>query len=183
VLGLDANAAAMVAPSRRTLVAGRGGLPNAAFALAAIERPPAELSRRAHEVTVLFPWGSLFRGIVGSDDIALAGLASLAASGADLHVLASFARRDADALGIDPARLADHLGIAAAWAAHDLELLDHRPATTAEVADSGSSWSSRLRTSPDRTVIHLRGLRGPSRSPRATHGSGSRGRRAWSMWH
>lgn len=159
MLGLDANAAGMVASSRRSFVAGRRGLPNAAFAVARIERPPVELHCRARSITVHFPWGSLLRGIVGDDDHALAGLASLLAPDGTIDALASLAARDGLALELDPACILDRDRIAAAWAAHGLELLDHRPATLAEIAGSGSSWSKRLRASPDRTAIHLRGHR------------------------
>jgi 16S rRNA (adenine(1408)-N(1))-methyltransferase len=162
VVGLDANAAAMVEASRRTNVTGRGGLANAVFVVAAIETPPAELAGRASLVTVLFPWGSLLRGVVGLDDRPLAGIASLAAPGAPIEVVASVTGRDAVSAGVENGRLDDVDAIAGAWRAAGLELGDRRPATEAEVLASRSTWARRLASGGSggpRRVICLRGRR------------------------
>lgn len=159
VVGLDANADGMIAASRRTAVAGRGALANVAFAVAAVETPPAELVRQAALASVLFPWGSLLRGVLGCDDGALAGLASLLTPGGRIEVLASLAPRDTGSLGVAADRLADRDAIAAAWSCAGLDLLEHRPATSVELASAGSSWAKRLSSSPDRSVIRLAGRR------------------------
>ena len=46
----------------------RGGRPNALFVVAAAEAPPRELIGLADEVRILFPWGSLLRGVLGQDN-------------------------------------------------------------------------------------------------------------------
>jgi 16S rRNA (adenine(1408)-N(1))-methyltransferase len=154
VLGLDANAAGMADASRRTPPVGRrGSTPNAAFVVAAAEAVPGELVGRASLLTVNFPWGSLLRGILGCDDAALAGLASLLMPDGRIEVLTSLGARDAGSLGVSPDRLADRLAIAAAWLRHGLELISHRPATAPELAACGSSWSKRLRSSANRSVV------------------------------
>src|SRR5439155_18279811 len=95
VLGLDANASAMVEASRRAARAPRkGGLPNAGFILASAESPPSALEATAHLVTVRFPWGSLLRGVAGADAAVAAGIAGMVAPGGSLELLLATAARD-----------------------------------------------------------------------------------------
>jgi 16S rRNA (adenine(1408)-N(1))-methyltransferase len=91
----------------------------------------------AEELTIHFPWGSLLRGVLGHDETALAGLAALLAPGAAATALFSVTPRD----GVPGLRA----NVAAVYARHALALAPPRPATTAEIAASGSSWAKRLR--------------------------------------
>ena len=87
VVGIDAAASAMIDASRR---ADRRGPANAVFFAAGAEALVATpLAAHANLVTVLFPWGSLVRGIVGLDDAALCGVASLLAPDGRLEVAGS----------------------------------------------------------------------------------------------
>lgn len=134
----------MAEASRRAArPAARGGLPNAVFVVAAAESPPAELHARAALVTVSFPWGSLLRGILGTDDRAAAGLASFLAPDGALDALVSVTPRDGvDGIGsLDGAAL-DRL--AAAHRLSGLELVSAVPASSADVRASGSTWGRRL---------------------------------------
>jgi len=124
--------------------AGKGGLPNLIFAVAAAERPPAELRGRVDEVSVLFPWGSLLRGALALDKAAAAGIAALVAAGGFVEAIVSVADRDAAALGISPLEADDRSEIAQRWRRLGLELTDFRPATTAEIEASRSTWARRL---------------------------------------
>ena len=104
----------------------------------------------ATELAVHFPWGSLLRGVLGTDDAALAGMARLLAPGATGTVLVSVMPRDG-VPGIPvPARLA------AIYAGHRLRLVEARAATQVEVAASRSSWARRLRAGRERPVTLLR---------------------------
>jgi 16S rRNA (adenine(1408)-N(1))-methyltransferase len=148
VVGIDANAAGMADASRRAHR--RGALPNALFAVAAAEQPPAALHRRAEELTITFPWGSLLRGVLGHDDAVLAGIATLLAPGAAARVLVSVVPRD----GVPPVPPVERLS--AAYAPHGLALVEARPAAPEEIAASGSSWAKRLRAGAARPVTLLR---------------------------
>ncbi len=148
MIGVDANAAAMAASSRRA--ARREALPNALFVLAAAEHPPQVMKGLAGSLTVNFPWGSLLRGLLGHDDAVLAGVASLLAPGAGGQVLFSVVPRDGVPAIPAPARLS------AIYARHGLGLLESRPATPGEIAASGSSWAKRLRAGRDRPVTLAR---------------------------
>ncbi len=97
-----------------------------------------------------FPWGSLLRGVLGHDDAVLAGIASLLAPGAEAVALVSVTPRD----GLPPLPEPDDL--ADAYARHGLCLMEVRPATTAEIGASGSSWAKRLRAGEARPVTRLR---------------------------
>jgi 16S rRNA (adenine(1408)-N(1))-methyltransferase len=122
----------------------RGGLENALFVVAAAERPPAELAAIADEVTILLPWGSLLRGALARDDAgeASAGIASLVAPGGSARILVSVDPRDG--LGLAPVAAADADDLARRWAARGLALARLEPASSEEVAASGSTWARRL---------------------------------------
>lgn len=143
-IGMDASASAMAESSRRAAApVRRGGLPNAAFMLAAAESPPAVLAGKAGLVTVRFPWGSLLRGCIGADDAVAAGVAGLVAKGGTLELLLAPAVRDGlDGVPTDTTALID--AVSGAFAAHGLIPVLGRPATNAEVLASGSTWARRL---------------------------------------
>jgi 16S rRNA (adenine(1408)-N(1))-methyltransferase len=144
VLGLDANASAMVEASRCAARAQRkGGLPNAALILASAESPPPALRASADLVTVRFPWGSLLRGLVGADRAVAAGVAGLVAPGGTLELLLAPALRDG--LGGVPTSTDDLVGgIARAFGPSGFDIEDVQTATPAEAKASGSSWAKRL---------------------------------------
>jgi 16S rRNA (adenine(1408)-N(1))-methyltransferase len=162
VLGLDASAAAMTESSRRAARAERkGGLPNARFVVAAAEAPPDELAGVAHLVTVRFPWGSLLRGVVGSDDAVAPGLAGLVAANGALELLLAPIERDGlDGVPTDAEGLV--AGADAAFRPFGFELETVCRPTTEDVGTTGSTWARRLGTAragaaPERqpTLIRL----------------------------
>jgi 16S rRNA (adenine(1408)-N(1))-methyltransferase len=160
VIAIDAVAGGLAETSRRAgAAAGRGGIANLRCVRASAERPPVEIVGRADRVVVDFPWGSLARGVLGLDQDALRGLASLLRPGGHVDALVSIVERDRAAIGAGPERLADPATVARAWQAHGLALRELRPATAAEIAASGSRWSRRLRTDRSRTVTRLAGVR------------------------
>lgn len=141
-MGLDAVAGPMARASRRAArPETRGGRPNALFAVAGIEAPPAELFGLADLVTVRFPWGSLLRGVLGLDPRAQAGLASLVRPGGSVEALVSI--EPCDGQGDLRQWLADGC-LVASWSECGFELEEIRPARPSEVAASGSSWARRL---------------------------------------
>jgi 16S rRNA (adenine(1408)-N(1))-methyltransferase len=104
----------------------------------------------ADAMTINFPWASLLRGLLGHDEVVLAGVARLLSAGADASALVSVLPRD----GVPPIPEAEVL--AGAYARHGLQLAEVRPAAPAEVAASGSSWAKRLRAGRERPVTLLR---------------------------
>lgn len=161
VIGLDAAAASMSQASRR---ADRARVPNVLFLAAGVEAiPGSPVDGAADLVTVIFPWGSLLRGILGLDEVALEGVAAALTPGGRLAVLTSVVPSDRVA-GMPALTAAAEPAIREAWAAAGLSLDDFRPATDAEIRDSGSSWARRLRSNgTDRPVWHLTGTRTPAR--------------------
>jgi 16S rRNA (adenine(1408)-N(1))-methyltransferase len=143
VIGVDAAAAAMAESSRR---ADRRRMANVLFLADGVEHlVDSPLAGAADLVTVILPWGSLARGILGVDAAALAGIAAVLAPGGRLDVLVSVTPSDHVA---DLPRLAaaHATPIASAWSSAGLRLTSMTPATDAEVAASGSSWARRLRS-------------------------------------
>ena len=137
----------------------RGGLPNALFVVAAAECPPDELAGIADELTILFPWGSLLRGILALDDAAAAGVARLVRAGGRVEAMVSITERDG--LGLQPLCLEDRARIAVRWACHGLVLEEFAPAPPGQIAATGSTWARRLDASgarsagrrPDKTAL------------------------------
>jgi len=146
VLGMDAAADAMAEASRRAF---RHGPANALFLVAGAETlADTVLAGRIDLVTVTFPWGSLLRGVLGLDPVAMAGVAALIAPGGQLDLLASVVPSDwVDGIatldaGWEPA-------MCRSWAGVGLEIVSIRPATTAEIAATRSSWARRLAAERD----------------------------------
>jgi 16S rRNA (adenine(1408)-N(1))-methyltransferase len=156
-IGMDASAPAMGESSRRAAgPARKGGLPNAAFILAAAEAHPEVLARQAALVTVQLPWGSLLRGCVGADDAVAAGVAGLVAAGGTLELLLAPAARDGlEGVPTDAPALIE--AVHAAFIAYGLTPGIARPATQDEVRASGSTWARRL--GADRAPVLIRMVR------------------------
>jgi 16S rRNA (adenine(1408)-N(1))-methyltransferase len=156
VVGVDANAAGMLAASRRAAARpSRGGLPNALFVVAAAEALPAELEGVADLVTVHFPWGSLLRGLLGADPATMTGLIRVLRPGAILQLLVSSTARDRGA-GVAPIQAATLHALAESSASWGLAVTEARPATFADVAAAHSSWGKRLGAGTGRPAWLLR---------------------------
>ena len=165
-LGVDSAASAMAESSRR---AARRGPSNAVFLAAGAESlGDSVLAGRVDLVTISFPWGSLLRGVVGLDETALAGVASLVAPAGRLAVLASVVPTD----GIEGIASLDATcepEIRAAWERRGMDLVSMRPATNDEIVASHSSWARRLVSCRDTRPVWRLDLRRPGgpRHPRA----------------
>ena len=154
VIGVDAIAASMAEASRR---ADRRGPSNALFLAAGVETLPASpLTGSADLVTVTFPWGSLLRGVLGLDERALCGVASVARPAARIEVLTSVIPSDAIP-GIERLDASWCPGIEAAWSATGIELTSMCEAAPADISATSSSWARRL--GAERAVWRLEGIR------------------------
>jgi 16S rRNA (adenine(1408)-N(1))-methyltransferase len=145
IIGLDANAAAMVKASGHAARAtGRGGLPNALFVVASAEALPPELDGVADEVTIHFPWGSMLRGLLRGDAQILAGISRIMRPGSAMSMLVSATPRDRR-VGVAPIIGVSSLGaLVEAYLDHGLTVRSIRPGTTADVVAAHSSWGKRL---------------------------------------
>jgi 16S rRNA (adenine(1408)-N(1))-methyltransferase len=148
VIGMDANAAGMAEASRR---AARHrvdrGVDNAIFLVESAEALPGPLAGVASLVTITMPWGSLLRGVLGLDAVALRGAASIVAPGGRVEVLVSVI--PADRLdGIAMLDRSAEARIADAWRSACLELESMRPATVEDLRATRSSWARRLSDRP-----------------------------------
>jgi 16S rRNA (adenine(1408)-N(1))-methyltransferase len=121
------------------------------FVVAAVESLPDEPHAIADEVQIAFPWGSLLRGVIGVDRIALEGFADVAKPGAEIRALFSITAHDALDLpdGVDRA----------AYEERGMRIVEQRAATWEEIAGTHSSWAKRLRAGEDRPVTFVRARR------------------------
>ncbi len=144
----------------------KGGQPNLRYIWAAAEQLPPEL-RGVTELHVLMPWGSLLRGVLGSDPAMLRGLAAACEPDArflitlNLHAWRPSVPEVGDhpeptpesAKGDLRARLAD-----AGWRLGSAEYLD-----ADGIAELATSWTRRLNSSRGQfDVLALTGVINPS---------------------
>jgi 16S rRNA (adenine(1408)-N(1))-methyltransferase len=148
VIGIDANASGM-AESSRLAVRPRPGrdAPNAIFLVEAAEALPGPLAGAASLVTITMPWGSLLRGVLGLDRIALRGVASVVGRDGRVVVLVSVTPADHVHDLFELGQLAQP-AIAEAWRSVGFELESMRLASAEDLRASRSSWARRLGDRP-----------------------------------
>lgn len=157
VIGVDAAAAPMADASRRV---DRRGPSNALFLAAGVESlPSTPLDGVADLVAITFPWGSLLRGVVGLDAVALRGIATTLRPDGRLIAFASVVPTDGVA-GLDCLDGTHESLIRDAWSCAGIDLVSMRPAASADVAAARSSWARRL--GAERPVWRLEGRRSAS---------------------
>jgi 16S rRNA (adenine(1408)-N(1))-methyltransferase len=157
VIGLDAAAEPLAETSRRAArPARRGGSPNALFLVAGAETLPGPLPARAHEATVVLPWGSLLRGLVLPEPAVLEALAGVLRPGGRLELLLSVTAADVSA-GLPVFDGRSVLRLADAYAGAGLECLELREARSDDVERLSSSWARRLGI-PERRAAWLMSL-------------------------
>jgi 16S rRNA (adenine(1408)-N(1))-methyltransferase len=141
VIGLDADAASMAETSRRA--ARRDAVPNLLFVVASAEAPPVELRGLADEVRILFPWGSLLRGLLGRDERVARGIAALARPGARVSATISITARDGigETSELDASAVAD---LESALGPAGLRLTGSGGVDRDEVRATRSTWGRRL---------------------------------------
>jgi 16S rRNA (adenine(1408)-N(1))-methyltransferase len=150
VLAADPVAAVMAESSRR---AARSA-PNLVFLEASAEALAAFVPGVADDVAILFPWGSLLRGVLGFEPCVGAALAALLKPGGRLSALVSVTQRD----GVPGLATLDAGSAHSLSPSPDLTLVEARPATREEVLATRSTWGKRLlsgRTPDARPVWRL----------------------------
>ena len=148
VIGIDANAAGLAESSRRAARSRAGrGTANAIFLVEAAETLPGPLARVADLVTITMPWGSLLRGVLGLDDRALRGVASIVRPGGRVELLVSVVPADR-VDGMATLDGASERPVAAAWRSVGLELESMRPASVEDLRGTRSAWARRLGDRP-----------------------------------
>jgi hypothetical protein len=98
-------------------------------------------------VTITMPWGSLLRGVLGLDELALRGVASVVAPCGRVEVLVSVVAADR-VDGLETLDADAGAWIAAAWRSIGFEVVSMRPASPADLAATRSSWARRLGRRP-----------------------------------
>ena len=153
MIGIDPDVASM---RRSAGKAARDRLANALFVVASVEALPRELEAVADHVSILFPWGSLLRGIVAGTPGTLNAIADLLRPGAEVTAMWSIADRDRGRVAIEPLA-ADDLALSAARCG--LVVIEQRTAAPDEIDAAGSTWAKRLRAGRAREVTLLRARR------------------------
>jgi 16S rRNA (adenine(1408)-N(1))-methyltransferase len=140
----------------------RGGVDNAAFVIAAVERLPPELVGIAALIRINFPWGSLLRALLEPYAAILDSIATLAAPGGRFEIVLSYhPEHDTGAFVGDPlpaltSRYIEGV-LVAAYRAAGLHVVEHRRLTQNEALAIPSSWGRRLLHARSRDVYYLAG--------------------------
>lgn len=160
-IGIDANARPLEKISERIYrKRSSGGAPNALYVLAAAETLPEELSGIADEITVLFPWGSLLRGVVTPDRMLLESLHRICKPGGALRIILSLDRiKDQGEMArlglpnLTPTYIQSELPVRYGEAGFDM--LSINALSEAAIATLDTSWAKKLRNNRDRVVYEL----------------------------
>jgi 16S rRNA (adenine(1408)-N(1))-methyltransferase len=152
----------------------KGGLANLIYLWAPAEQLPAGL-RGVTELHMLMPWGSLLRGMLGSDPSMLRGLAAVCEPDArflttlNLHAWRPPVPEVGDHPEPTPESAVKGLGpllAAAGWRLDEAKYLDAE-----EISALATSWTRRLNsTRAQLDVLALTGVINPSQTPREQPG-------------
>jgi 16S rRNA (adenine(1408)-N(1))-methyltransferase len=140
----------------------RGGVNNAAFVIAAVERLPSELGGIAALIRVNFPWGSLLRAVLEPDAALIRAIAALAAPGGTFEIVLSYhPDHDTSAFIGDPLPplTSEYIEstLVPAYLAAGLEITEHRRLTQDEALAIPSNWGRRLLHARPRDVYCMAG--------------------------
>ena len=139
------------------------------FLQAAVEDLPDELREVAGEVHIQFPWGSLLKAVATGDKLILKSLRRLCRIEARLEVLIGLdAKRDRGQLrrlGL-PELSAGYLQreLVPNYEANGFAIDDYGILSSSEWPEIESSWAAKLRRSPTRVLVYLRGVSDKLRS-------------------
>ncbi len=145
----------------------RGGVANAVYVAASVERMPPELAGIADEIFVTLPWGSLMRGLILGERAVLDGVAGCGRPGARVRIVLNTRIFDEpvpidarDLPDVTPACVRETLDTL--YAAAGLRITDARWMDAGEVASLGTTWAKRLshRVPPRSVVVECEVVRG-----------------------
>lgn len=160
-VGIDANARPLAKISERIhRRPAKGGAPNAAYVLAAVENLPSELDRVATVVRVNFPWGSLLRAVAAGDAPNLKNIWRICQPGARLEVVVGLDperdRAEMQRLGVSPLTPSFvEASLVPNYRQAGFEVIEFAVIPSVEWAGMNSSWARRLRANPGRTVWRI----------------------------
>ncbi len=151
VVGVDPVAEAMAASAQRAgRKPARGGVDNALFVVASLERLPLVLRGLAQEVTINYPWGSLLRAVAWPRQEGLRTVIDLIAPGGSVVALLNANAGDcaayADRLDLPPLEDRRHVHdrLAPAWREAGLADVRWRYLKAGEQAPHRTTWGQRL---------------------------------------
>jgi 16S rRNA (adenine(1408)-N(1))-methyltransferase len=162
--GIDPDAAAMAEYAfRASRKPARGGVTNVLYVVASVEQLPPELSAAADLVYVVFPWGSLLRGLLAPEPAALRAVAGLVKPGGGIEIVVSFEpEHDTGVAGAGELPVLDEARIDAlipAYAEAGIAIESRRRLTADEALAIPSTWSRRLLHARPRDVFSISGRR------------------------
>jgi 16S rRNA (adenine(1408)-N(1))-methyltransferase len=158
-IAVDTDAAALAEYAYRAgRKPARGGITNALFVVAAVERLPRELEGLAERVRINFPWGSLLRALLAPEPQVLGAIARLLLPGSTAEVILAYdPGHDTGAFAGDPLPALDQARIETelvpAYRAAGLPIRTWRRLNQDEALAVPSSWGRRLLHARPREVF------------------------------
>jgi 16S rRNA (adenine(1408)-N(1))-methyltransferase len=158
-IAVDPDAAALAEYAYRAgRKPARGGITNAIFLVAAVEKLPGELEGLAKRVRINFPWGNLLRVLLAPDPPILGAIARLLEPDSVAEIVLSYdPGHDTGAFAGDPMPALDQARIETelipAYKAAGLPISTWRRLTQDEALAIPSSWGRRLLHARPREVF------------------------------
>lgn len=166
VVGVDPVAEAMASSaSRAARKPARGGVANALFVVASLERLPIALQGVASEVTINFPWGSLLRAVGWPRTQRMRTVVELTKPGGSVVALLNASAGEpgayADRLELPPLENRRHVQerLVPGWRDAGLVDVRWRYLSVGERAPSRTTWGQRLVRGSGRETLVVCGLR------------------------
>jgi hypothetical protein len=159
-IAADANASALTEiawrAGRKTV---RGGISNLICIAEPLATLATELTAAADRITMILPWGSLFRAVAAPELVSLRHIAHLCLSGANVEIVLSYDERDAreraslPAGGLSEEHIATLPGL---YQQAGLQIVGADRFLQRELADYQTTWAKRLAFGRPRKVWRLR---------------------------
>ena len=160
-IAADANPSALAETAwragRKTV---RGGISNLICIAEPLATLATELTAAADRITVILPWGSLFRAVAAPELVSLRHIAQLCLSGANVEIVLSYdEQRDAreraslPAGGLSEEHIATLPGL---YQQAGLQIVGADRFSQRELADYQTTWGKRLAFGRPRKVWRLR---------------------------
>jgi 16S rRNA (adenine(1408)-N(1))-methyltransferase len=137
----------------------RGGVSNLICIAEPLDSLAAELSAVADRITVILPWGSLFRAVAIPEMDSLCQIAHLALPGAEVEIVVSYDQQDADQGVLLPGGGFDEAHIATLpqlYQQAGLNVVTVERLAPNELAAYQTTWAKRLAFGRPRKVWRLR---------------------------
>lgn len=138
----------------------KGGLPNVLYVIANANQLPDELYKKADQIWIILPWGSLLQGMVQGQPDFLQNLSAVAKPGCEIRVFVNYdLRYEGNEIGkLQLPTLSDEYIrniLAPQYLLHGLQLASWETLDNLKMVTTPSTWARRLGYGRTRTTTQM----------------------------